>query len=228
MGKKLKRGAGPAVVLLSGGLDSATVLFLAKKQGYKPHALIFDYHQRHRKETLFAKRLAKLAGVSATVLKFRLPWGGSSLLDGAASLPQGRNLRAISHGIPSTYVPARNTIFLSLGLSYAEALGAGAIFIGANALDFSGYPDCRPAYYKAFQGMASVATKAGVEGKRIAVKTPLLKKSKAEIVRLGKRLGVPFQWTWSCYAGKTSPCGVCDSCILREKGFREAGVKDGS
>ena len=227
MGKAaLKRRPRIAVVLLSGGLDSATTLYLAKHQGYRPHALIFDYHQRHRKETHFAKRLARGAHVPSTVLRFGLPWGGSALLDTSKALPKSRDLRAIGRGIPSTYVPARNTIFLSLGLSYAEALGAQAIFIGANALDFSGYPDCRPVYYKAFQRMASVATKAGVEGKSIRVQTPLLKKSKAQIIRLGRRLGVPFQWTWSCYAGKSKPCGICDSCILRAKGFQQAGVLD--
>ena len=215
-----------AVVLLSGGLDSATALFFAKRKGYAPHALLFDYGQRHGKELLFAQRLARYARVPCTVVRFALPWGGSALLDASASLPQKRSPAAMSREIPSTYVPARNTIFLSFGLSFAEALGAEAIFIGANALDYSGYPDCRPVYYGAFQIMAGLATKAGVRGKKIVVKTPLLRKSKAQIVRLAKRLGVPFSQTWSCYAGKARPCGVCDSCVLRQKGFQEAGVLD--
>ncbi len=215
-----------AVVLLSGGLDSATALFFARRKGYAPHALLFDYGQRHRKELRFAKRLARYARVPYTVVRFALPWGGSALLDASMSLPGKRSPAAMRREIPATYVPARNTIFLSFGLSYAEVLGAEALFIGANALDFSGYPDCRPVYYRAFQMMAGLATKAGAHGKKIVVKTPLLHKSKAQIVRLAKRLGVPFSRTWSCYAGKARPCGVCDSCILRAKGFQEAGVTD--
>ncbi len=147
-------------------------------------------------------------------------------MDRNIKLPHGRSLRAMAKSIPSTYVPARNTVFLSFALSFAEVLGADAIFIGANALDFSGYPDCRPVYYRAFQRLAGVATGVGVKGKRIVVQTPLLRKSKTQIVKLAKRLNVPFQWTWSCYAGKAKPCGVCDSCILRAKGFREAGLED--
>ena len=225
--KSPRKSLGKAVVLLSGGLDSATTLFLAKRQGYKPSALIFDYGQRHRREIAFAKRLAKRAGVSSTVVRIGLPWGGSALLDRSWALPKQRSFSAMDRTIPSTYVPARNTVFLSFALSYAEVLGARAIFIGVNALDFSGYPDCRPDYYKAFGSLARLATKAGVEGRRIAIKTPLIRKSKAQIVRLAKRLGVPFQWTWSCYAGGSRPCGVCDSCLLRSKGFRQAKVKDG-
>jgi 7-cyano-7-deazaguanine synthase len=215
-----------AVVLLSGGLDSATTLFLAKKQGYEPHAIIFDYQQRHRKEVHAAIKIARLAKTPATLVRTRLPWGGSALLDAKTRLPAKRSLAAIGRGIPSTYVPARNTLFLSYALSCAEALGANAIFIGANALDYSGYPDCRPVYYKAFGKLARVATKAGVSGRKIQIKTPMLYKSKAQIIRMGKRLGVPFHSTWSCYSGRKTPCGDCDSCILRSKGFAEAGLKD--
>ena len=212
-------------LLLSGGLDSTTTLCYVKKKGYKAHCLIFDYSQRHRKEVRSAVNIAKKARVDYKVIKIKLPWKGSSLLDKNRSLPKHR-LDKISEKIPSTYVPARNTIFLSFALSCAETIGANAIFIGANAVDFSGYPDCRPRYYREFNSLIKLATKAGIEGKQIKIFTPLIKKTKAEIIKLGKRLGVPYELTWSCYKGGRSPCGECDSCLLREKGFREAGVKD--
>jgi 7-cyano-7-deazaguanine synthase len=208
------------VVLLSGGLDSTTTLYYAKHKGYKCHALIFDYGQRHKKEVKVAVFVAKLAKVPYKLLKIQLPWKGSSLLDQTKMMPSYRPLNSIGHGIPSTYVPARNTIFLSFALSYAEAIGAEAIFIGANAIDFSGYPDCRPNYYKAFQRVIKTGTKA----KTIKVLTPLINMVKSEIIRLGKKLGAPIDKTWSCYKGGSRPCGVCDSCLIREKGFKEVGI----
>ncbi len=204
-----------AIVLLSGGMDSAVTLFIAKKNGYKPYCLTFDYGQRHKKEILFAKRLAKAAKSYCTVLKIRLPWKKSALLDKNIRIPENRRLSR-KDNIPPTYVPARNTIFLSFALSYAEAIGAKAVFIGANAIDFSGYPDCRPVYYKIFNKLFKKATK--LEGINIAA--PLLYKTKEDIVKLGRRLGVNFNLTWSCYKGGPKPCGVCDACRLRSKGFK--------
>ncbi len=215
-----------AIVLLSGGLDSATVLYWALREGYRPHALIFDYGQRHKREIRGAKALLRRTGVTGMEIPIRMPWGGSSLLDKGSRVPVKRRAQRMQKDIPSTYVPARNTVFLSIALSYAEAIGAGTILIGANALDYSGYPDCRPSYFKAFGRMAKLATKVGVQGKAIRVRAPLLKKTKAQIVRLGHALGVPLEWTWSCYAGKARPCGACDSCVLRAKGFFEAGLAD--
>lgn len=214
-----------AVVLLSGGLDSATTLYDAKKKGYRAFCLVFDYHQRHRREIAAALKIARTAQAKALLVKIALLWKGSALLDTTKQLPQSKT-EAIPHRIPSTYVPARNTIFLSFALSYAETIGANTIFIGANALDFSGYPDCRPRYYKAFNRLSRVATKAGVEGRRIAICTPLLHKTKKEIIVLAKKLGVPLELTWSCYRGAKRPCGVCDSCRLRQKGFAQAGMRD--
>ncbi|MFA5112756.1 MAG: 7-cyano-7-deazaguanine synthase QueC [Candidatus Margulisiibacteriota bacterium] len=200
-----------AVVLLSGGLDSTTTLYYAKSKGYQCFALIFDYGQRHRRELRSAMAVAKCAGVKHQVLQIKLPWKGSSLLDKKKNIPANRKLK----GIPSTYVPARNTIFLSFALSYAEAIGAKAIFIGANAVDFSGYPDCRPAFYRAFRKVAEQGTKA----KKIKIVTPLLKLTKKQIVTLGRKLKAPLDLTWSCYQGGAKPCGVCDSCRLRARGF---------
>lgn len=214
-----------AVVLLSGGLDSATTLYYAKKKGYTVLCMVFDYGQRHRREIAAASNTARAAHVKALRVKITLPWKGSCLLDATKRLPQSKTA-AISRRIPSTYVPARNTIFLSFALSYAETIGARAVFIGANALDFSGYPDCRPRYYKAFNRLSRVATKAGIEGRHIAIYTPLLHKTKKEIIVLAKKLGVPLALTWSCYRGAKRPCGVCDSCRLRQKGFAQARIKD--
>lgn len=204
-----------AIILLSGGLDSTTTLYYAISKGYKCHALIFDYGQRHKKEVAVAVAIAKQLGVKFHVLKILFPWKGSALLDKKISIPNRKKLK----GIPSTYVPARNTIFLSFALSYAEAIGAKAIFIGANAIDYSGYPDCRPDYYKAFQKAAIKGTRAG----NIKILTPLINLTKTQIVKLGKKLKAPLHLTWSCYKGGRRPCGVCDSCLLRNRGF--SGIK---
>lgn len=206
-----------AIVLLSGGLDSTTTLYFAKRK-FDVRALIFDYGQRHRKEVRVAVSIAKAARVPYKIVMIELPWKGSSLLDKSSKLPSGRAPHNIGRGVPSTYVPGRNTIFLSFAVSYAEAAGAKAIFIGANAIDFSGYPDCRPAYYKAMQKAIGKGTKAG----NIRIVTPLINMTKSQIIRLGRRLKAPLEKTWSCYKGGKKPCGVCDSCILRRKGFEEA------
>jgi 7-cyano-7-deazaguanine synthase len=204
-----------AVVLLSGGLDSTTTLYYALDKGYHCQALIFDYGQRHRRELRSAVAVARGAKVPYQILKIKLPWKGSALLDSNYELPITHYVKKIGQTIPSTYVPARNTIFLSFALSFAEASGAQAIFIGANAIDFSGYPDCRPDYYRAFQKVVEKGTKA----RKIKIITPLIKLTKEEIIRLGRKLGAPLEKTWSCYAGGKEPCGVCDSCLLRQKGF---------
>jgi len=228
-----------AVVLLSGGLDSATVLYFARSIGFKCFCLIFDYGQRHRRELASAKAVARRAKCAYEIVKIKLPWGGSSLLDKKLALGVNEPVNAkgiIQTGkrklvsgyqdIPDTYVPARNIIFLSFALSYAEAIGAKAIFIGAHAQDYSGYPDCRPGFFRAFRNMARFGTKAGIENKSIRILAPLLHKNKAQIIRLGKKLGVSFELTWSCYRGGRLPCRACDSCYYRAKGFREAGFKD--
>jgi len=224
MSRKNKISAGKAVVLLSGGLDSSTTLYLAKKQGFDCYCLIFDYAQRHKKEIESARSVARSARCKYTVVRISLPWGGSSLLDVHRNVPLASDRSEKS--IPSTYVPARNIIFLSSALSYAEAINAKAVFIGAHAQDYSGYPDCRPEFYRAFRKAAAHGTKSGVEKKGIEIKTPLIMKNKAEIVRLGVSLGVPFELTWSCYKGGLKPCGKCDSCYYRAKGFKEAGMID--
>lgn len=217
-----------AIVLLSGGIDSATTLFIAKKKGFRCHCLIFDYGQRHRKEIESAKEIAQRAKCPYEVIKFSLPWKGSALLDKSMIIPTWADKKRVKQEetIPSTYVPARNTIFLSFAISFAEAIRAKTIFIGANFIDYSGYPDCRPEFYRAFSKIISVGTKAGVEKREIEIKTPLISKTKAEIIKMGLRLRVPFELTWSCYKGTKSPCGECDSCLFRAKGFKEAGIKD--
>jgi len=219
----------PAVVLLSGGLDSTTVLAIAKERGYDPYALSFRYGQRHEIELEAARRVANRLGVVRHVvadIDLRV-FGGSSLT-ADIDVPKHQSADELTEDIPVTYVPARNTIFLSFALAYAETVGAQDIFIGVNALDYSGYPDCRPEYIAAFQSMANLATKAGVEGAQLRIHTPLIEMTKAEIVRLGTSLGVDYGLTSSCYDpdGEGRPCGHCDSCLLRLKGFDEAGLVD--
>ena len=217
-----------AVVLLSGGLDSSTVLYQAKVDGYECYALSFDYQQRHRRELKSAEAIAQCAGVKEhQVVSFDLrQWGGSALTDDDIDLPESRSLEQMSQNIPSTYVPARNTIFLSFGLSYAEAIGAERVYVGVNALDYSGYPDCRPDYIQAMQHVFELGTKWGREGQAIRIVTPLINLKKTEIIELGNKLGVPWEKTWSCYAGGDIACGVCDSCRLRLAAFAELGLKD--
>jgi 7-cyano-7-deazaguanine synthase len=217
-----------AVCLLSGGLDSSVTAFLAKKQGYQIYGLSFRYGQRHEKELTCAKKIArKIRATTHLVFDVDLSrFGGSSLLAETKNPIRDHAIQDIGRTIPSTYVPARNTVFLSLALAYAETLDADAIFIGANAVDYSGYPDCRPEYIRAFQQLASLATRKGVEGKTIRIEAPLLHLSKADIIRTGLRLKVPFADTWSCYRGGRKACGTCDSCVIRLKGFKEAGSKD--
>lgn len=213
-----------AIILLSGGLDSTTVLYMAKEKGFRCYALIFDYGQRHVKEIKNAVKIAQTARCSYEVAKISLPWLGSSLLDKTKKIPRRKVIDP--HEIPSTYVPARNCVFLSFAASYAEAVEAGAIFIGANAVDYSGYPDCRPEFLQSFQMSLNKGTKAGVRGKRIKIYAPLLRKSKAQIIRAGMKLKVPYDLTWSCYQGDKKSCGYCDSCQLRLQGFKEAGYED--
>lgn len=220
----------PAVVLLSGGLDSATTLAIAAARGFETYALTFRYGQRHDVEVEAARRLAAALGAKRhIVVETDLSvFGGSALTDDIA-VPKDRPLDALGQGIPVTYVPARNTIFLSFALAWAEVLGAGDIFIGVNALDYSGYPDCRPEYIQAYQRMADLATKAGVEGRqRLTIHTPLLTLTKTQIIRRGLELGVDYALTHSCYdpGPDGEACGRCDSCQLRLKGFAEAGVAD--
>jgi 7-cyano-7-deazaguanine synthase len=220
----------PAVLLLSGGLDSTTLLALTTKEGFAVNALTFRYGQRHEAEIERARAVASRYGVSRHVIADidLRPFGGSALTSDIA-VPKDRGAAERGHGIPVTYVPARNTIFLSFALAWAEVLGANDIFIGVNAVDFSGYPDCRPEFIRAFESLANLATRAGVEGAaRIAVRTPLIDMSKREIVALGVSLGVDFAMTASCYdpAPDGAACGRCDACQLRLKGFAEAGVVD--
>ena len=219
-----------AICLLSGGLDSATCLAMAKRYGYEVYALSFDYGQRHRVELQAAERVAGALGVADhRIAKLDLRMFGGSALTSDMAVPKGRSAEEMSHDIPITYVPARNTIFLSFALAWAEVVGAADIFIGVNALDYSGYPDCRPEFLEAFERLGNLATKAGVEGAlRLKIHAPLLKMSKAEIVRAAAQLNLDFSLTHSCYDPSETgmPCGACDSCLLRAKGFAEAGVRD--
>ena len=219
-----------AVVLLSGGLDSATTLAMARAGGFECHALSFRYGQRHAGELDAARRVAAALGAKDhKVAEIDLRLFGGSALTADIAVPKGRNADEISHGVPVTYVPARNTIFLSFALAWAEVLGADDIFIGVNALDYSGYPDCRPEYIEAFEKMARLATKSGAEGTaRFKIHTPLISMTKSEIIRKGLELGVDYGLTTSCYdpGPQGRPCGQCDACQLRAKGFAEAGMVD--
>ncbi len=231
-----------AVVLLSGGIDSSTALAVARRDGYHTYAISFDYGQRHKRELESARMVASILGVKEHLaVSFDLRAIGGSALTSERAVPKRKGERTRAPGIPVTYVPARNTIFLSFALGWAEVLEAADIFIGANAVDYSGYPDCRPEYLKAFESLANLATKASVEGKlRFRIRAPLLSLSKSEIIREGMKLGLDYALTWSCYDPRTRvkkgetkddwrhliPCGRCDSCAFRTKGFREAGVDD--
>ena len=222
--------AAKAVVLLSGGLDSATTLAIARAQGYECYALSFDYGQRHARELCSARRVAAALGATEhLVLPLHLRAIGGSALTDDIEVPKGRSAAAIAEAIPVTYVPARNTIFLSHALAWAEVLGAADLFIGVNVLDASGYPDCRPEFIAAFERLAEVATKAGVEDhRRFRVHAPLITLGKADIIRRGIELGVEYGLTWSCYDPQADAraCGLCDACLLRRKGFAEAGLID--
>ena len=224
----VRMGEQRAVVLLSGGLDSATTLAIAKRTGAQLYALTFDYGQRHVREVESARKLAKHYKCKEhQVLKLDLaPLGGSALIDSKSEIPLDRSVEQIAEGIPPTYVPARNTILLSFAMAYAEGVKANRVYIGANAIDYSGYPDCRPEYYRAFQKVAQLATKRAVEGSPVIIEHPLLWMSKSEIVREAVALGVPMELTWSCYLGGETSCGRCDSCQIRQKGFQEAEVSD--
>jgi 7-cyano-7-deazaguanine synthase len=218
-----------AVVLLSGGIDSTTTLAIAIAEGYEAYALSFDYGQRHQIETEAARRVANSLGAKEhriANIDLRV-FGGSALTDDI-DVPKQRSEKQIAHGIPITYVPARNTIFLSYALAWADLIPADHIFLGVNAIDYSGYPDCRPQFIEAFEALANLATKAGVEGRRFQIRTPLIKFSKSEIIRKAAELGVDLSLTHSCYdpTSEGLACGECDSCLLRLKGFREAGLKD--
>lgn len=219
-----------AVCLLSGGLDSSTCLALALRDGLECYALSFDYGQRHHVELEAARRVAATLGVARhLVLRIGLRAFGGSALTSDLAVPKDRDAEQMGHGIPITYVPARNTVFLSIALAWAETLESSDIFLGVNAIDYSGYPDCRPEYIEAFERMANLATRAGVEGRtHVKIHTPLISLTKAEIVKLGGELGVDFRMTWSCYDPdeRGRPCGACDSCLLRRKGFEEAGLAD--
>jgi 7-cyano-7-deazaguanine synthase len=218
-----------AVVLLSGGLDSSTCLAVARAAGLEVHALSVDYGQRHKGELARARRIARALGAADhRVVKVDLSaFGGSALTDRKIAVPKGRTASRMARDIPVTYVPARNTVLLALALAHAETVGAQDIFVGVNAIDYSGYPDCRPEFLRAFEKLAGLATKAGVSGRPLRIRAPLLRLSKAGIVRLGTSLGVPFRITQSCYDPiRGRACGRCDACILRRKGFAEAGVPD--
>jgi 7-cyano-7-deazaguanine synthase len=218
----------PAVVLLSGGLDSATTLAIARSRGFACHALSFDYGQRHRAELDAARRVAYHLGVAHRWVRIDLrAFGGSALTD-AIDVPKDRDESAMGRGVPITYVPARNTIFLSYALALAEVLGSVDVFIGVNAVDYSGYPDCRPEYVEAFERMANLATRAGVEGHKLTIHAPLIEWTKTKIIQTGLELGVDFGLTHSCYdpSPEGRACGHCDACLIRKKAFEELGMKD--
>jgi 7-cyano-7-deazaguanine synthase len=223
-------GEKKAVVLLSGGLDSTTVVAIAREQGFQVYALSFDYGQNHKIELESAKRIAAKVGVERhAIVKVDLRSFGGSALTSDQPVPKHRTAEAIGHGVPITYVPARNTVFLSLALAWAETLEATDIFLGVNALDYSGYPDCRPEFIQAFETLANLATKMGTEdGKRVTIHTPLIAMTKKQIVETGQRLGVDYAQAVSCYDPDESgvACGACDACLLRLKGFAEAGAAD--
>ncbi|MBK9516354.1 MAG: 7-cyano-7-deazaguanine synthase QueC [Anaeromyxobacter sp.] len=217
------------MVLLSGGLDSTTCLAVARAEGFEAHGLSVDYGQRHRHELACARRVATALGAAShrVVAVDLSSFGGSALTDAAIAVPKGRLAAAMGADIPVTYVPARNTVMLALALAHAEVAGAEAIFVGVNAVDYSGYPDCRPEFLRAFERLARLATRAGVDGRPLAIRAPLLRLSKAGIVRLGTRLGVPYHLTSTCYDPERGrACGRCDACQLRRMGFEEAGVPD--
>ncbi|OGX11862.1 MAG: 7-cyano-7-deazaguanine synthase QueC [Omnitrophica bacterium RIFOXYB12_FULL_50_7] len=215
-----------AICLLSGGLDSAVSLYVACSEGYSPVALSIEYGQRHSREILVARALTQGLRIPHLFASLSMPWKGSALLDAKIELPKNRDEKTMSGEIPVTYVPGRNSVFLSMAMSCAETEKADAIFIGANILDYSGYPDCRPEYLRGFCEAMRLGTQAGAGGWMVEIKAPLIKLTKKDIVLLGQKLGVPFERTWSCYAGEDKPCGACDSCVLRAKGFREAGIPD--
>jgi 7-cyano-7-deazaguanine synthase len=219
-----------AVVLLSGGIDSTTAAAMAKRDGFRLHALTFRYGQRHAREIEAAKEIATFLGTAQHLItEFDLRAIGGSALTADIAVPKGRRPDEMSRGVPVTYVPARNTIFLSFGLALAERVEAADIFFGANQLDYSGYPDCREEYIQAFERMANLATKSGIEGKsRLRIHAPLIRMTKAEIIKAGRELGLDYSLTWSCYdpAPDGRACGLCDSCQLRLKGFQEAGFTD--
>ena len=220
-----------AVVLLSGGLDSSTTLAIAKREGYEPYALSFRYGQRHEHEIDAAQRVAQAQGVAAHVVAQidLATFGGSALTDSNIEVPKARSTEEMGDGIPVTYVPARNTIFLSFGLAWAEVLGSSDIFLGVNAIDYSGYPDCRPEYIAAYETMANLATKAGVSGRqKLTIHAPLMKLSKGGIVKRGLELGVDYSMTITCYdpSPEGKSCGRCDACLLRLRGFEENGIPD--
>jgi 7-cyano-7-deazaguanine synthase len=218
-----------AVVLLSGGIDSTTTLAIALAEDYDAYALSFEYHQRHQIETRAARRVANSLGTKEhRIAKIDLRVFGGSALTEDIDVPKQRSEKEIAHGVPVTYVPARNTIFLAYALAWAEVIQASDIFLGVNAIDYSGYPDCRPEFIEAFETLANVGTKAGVEGRRFHIHMPLIKFSKAEIIRKAVELGVDLSLTHSCYdpSPEGFACSECDSCLLRLKGFREAGIKD--
>lgn len=217
-----------AVVLFSGGLDSTTALYWAADRGYECRAVSFDYGQRHIRENKSAVRIARLLGVKLYSVKLEFPWlSSSSLVDSKKDLPDVRSSDIGAAGdIPSTYVPGRNLVFASIGVSLADSLGAEAVVLGPNIVDYSGYPDCRPAFYKALEKAVGAGTRPGSGGGKIKLLTPLIRMSKKEIILLALKLKVPLEHTWSCYAGGRAPCGACDSCKLRARGFIEAGLTD--